>query len=84
MSAVLLVEVGRQPVRPRTGPAAGRPAVSSRTLHADVRRWRKKTALARTLERRPDLLTDAALDDEDRVLLDEIRKERRRASNERD
>jgi tRNA (guanine37-N1)-methyltransferase len=52
--------------------------------HADVRRWRKKTALARTLERRPDLLTDAALDDEDRVLLDEIRKERRRASNERD
>ncbi|WP_372498202.1 hypothetical protein [Streptomyces marispadix] len=32
MSAVLLVEVGRQPVRPRTGPATGRPAVSSRTL----------------------------------------------------
>ena len=46
--------------------------------HADVRRWRKKTALARTLERRPDLLTDAALDDEERVLLNEIERERRR------
>ena len=41
--------------------------------HADVRRWRRKTALARTLERRPDLLDDAALDDEDRALLREIR-----------
>jgi tRNA (guanine37-N1)-methyltransferase len=46
--------------------------------HADVRRWRKKTALARTLERRPDLLADAALDDDDRVLLEEIARERRR------
>jgi tRNA (guanine37-N1)-methyltransferase len=44
--------------------------------HADVRRWRRKTALARTLERRPDLLDTAALDDDDRALLDEIRKER--------
>ena len=43
--------------------------------HADVRRWRKKAALTRTLERRPDLLADAALDEEDRVLLDEIRNE---------
>ena len=44
--------------------------------HADVRRWRKKAALTRTLERRPDLIETAALDDEDRALLDEIRKER--------
>ena len=43
--------------------------------HADVRRWRKKAALARTLERRPDLIDTAALDDEERALLDEIRKE---------
>ncbi|MSO45651.1 MAG: tRNA (guanosine(37)-N1)-methyltransferase TrmD [Acidobacteria bacterium] len=43
--------------------------------HADVRRWRKKAALARTLERRPDLIDIAALDDEERALLDEIRKE---------
>ncbi len=45
--------------------------------HADVRRWRRKTALARTLERRPELLEQAALDDEDRTLLDEIQRERR-------
>src|SRR5687767_7954311 len=44
--------------------------------HADVRRWRRKTALARTLERRPDLLDTAALDEEDRALLAEIRRER--------
>ena len=41
--------------------------------HAEVRRWRRKAALARTLERRPDLLEDAPLDDDDRMLLDEIR-----------
>ena len=44
--------------------------------HADVRRWRKRTALERTLERRPDLIEHAALDDEDRELLDEIMKQR--------
>ena len=43
--------------------------------HADVRRWRRKTALTRTLQRRPDLLNDAALNDEDRALLDEIKTE---------
>ena len=43
--------------------------------HADVRRWRRKTALARTLERRPELLDDAALDDDDRALLNEIKRE---------
>jgi tRNA (guanine37-N1)-methyltransferase len=43
--------------------------------HAEVRRWRKKTALERTLARRPELLEQAALDDEERRLLDEIRKQ---------
>jgi tRNA (guanine37-N1)-methyltransferase len=45
--------------------------------HADVRRWRKRTALERTLERRPDLIESAALDDEDRELLKDILKERK-------
>jgi len=44
--------------------------------HAVVRRWRRKQALARTLDRRPDLIERAVLDDEDRALLDEIKKER--------
>jgi tRNA (guanine37-N1)-methyltransferase len=43
--------------------------------HADVRRWRLKAALARTLERRPELLERAVLDEEERALLDEIKKE---------
>jgi len=46
--------------------------------HGDVRRWRRKTALARTLERRPELLDDAVLDDEDRALLAEIKRESRK------
>jgi tRNA (guanine37-N1)-methyltransferase len=43
--------------------------------HAEVRRWRKKEALARTLARRPELLEQASLDDEERALLDELRQE---------
>jgi tRNA (guanine37-N1)-methyltransferase len=42
--------------------------------HAEVRRWRKKEALARTLMRRPELLDSAALDEEERALLEELRK----------
>ena len=45
--------------------------------HADVRRWRRKTALARTLERRPEMLDDAVLDDEDRALLTDIRESKK-------
>lgn len=37
--------------------------------HADIRLWRRAQALRRTLERRPELLADAALDDEERALL---------------
>jgi tRNA (guanine37-N1)-methyltransferase len=43
--------------------------------HEEVRRWRKITALRRTLSRRPELLNMAALDDEERRMLEEIRKE---------
>jgi tRNA (guanine37-N1)-methyltransferase len=44
--------------------------------HGDVRRWRRKAALVRTLDRRPDLIASATLDDEERALLDEIQRER--------
>lgn len=40
--------------------------------HAQVRRWRRKQSLRRTLQRRPDLLARAKLDREDRELLAEI------------
>jgi len=44
--------------------------------HGDVRRWRRKAALVRTLERRPDLIAAATLDEEEQALLDEIQRER--------
>lgn len=37
--------------------------------HAEIARWRRREALARTLERRPDLLEHAALDPDDRALV---------------
>lgn len=41
--------------------------------HGEVDRWRRREALRRTLERRPDLLADAPLNDADRRILDELR-----------
>ena len=40
--------------------------------HAAIRRWRKRAALGRTIERRPDLLDGAQLDDEERDILREL------------
>jgi tRNA (guanine37-N1)-methyltransferase len=40
--------------------------------HADIRRWRLKQALARTAQRRPDLLRRAQLSVEAQRLLSEI------------
>jgi len=42
--------------------------------HGEVRRWRKREALRRTLERRPDLLETAALDEEEREILETLRR----------
>jgi tRNA (guanine37-N1)-methyltransferase len=44
--------------------------------HAEVDRWRRREALRRTLQRRPDLLDDAPLDEADRRALDALREER--------
>ena len=41
--------------------------------HAEIDRWRRREALRRTIERRPDLIVEqAALDPEDRALLKEL------------
>ncbi len=40
--------------------------------HAAIERWRKREALRRTMDRRPDLLAKASLSSEDRKLLEEI------------
>jgi tRNA (guanine37-N1)-methyltransferase len=39
--------------------------------HAEIRRWRQEQALRRTVDRRPDLLQDAALDADEQKLLRE-------------
>jgi tRNA (guanine37-N1)-methyltransferase len=41
--------------------------------HGEVDRWRRREALRRTLERRPELLESATLTDADRSILDELR-----------
>jgi len=43
--------------------------------HEQIRRWRRKEALRRTLLRRPDLLRKANLTEEDQRLLEEIQRE---------
>ena len=43
--------------------------------HEQIRRWRRREALRRTRERRPDLLSGRNLSDEDRKLLNEIEEE---------
>ena len=43
--------------------------------HKDIVRWRRKEALRRTLERRPDLLEKVGLSEEDYKLLREIKEE---------
>ena len=44
--------------------------------HAEIRRWRKRAALSRTLARRPELLSEAALDEEEQEILRELVAER--------
>ena len=56
------------------------PSVLLSGHHGEVERWRRREALRRTLERRPDLLDGAELDPEDRAVLDDLRGEDRSAS----
>ncbi len=44
--------------------------------HADIRKWRKREAVTRTLDRRPDLLAGATLDDEEQQILQELQNGR--------
>ena len=43
--------------------------------HEEIRRWRRKAALAKTLRNRPDLVEGTALSGEDKELLQEIKEE---------
>ncbi|HEY6491212.1 MAG TPA: tRNA (guanosine(37)-N1)-methyltransferase TrmD, partial [Terracidiphilus sp.] len=43
--------------------------------HEEIRRWRRRMALKKTFENRPDLLDRIAISDEDRDILNELRFE---------
>lgn len=45
--------------------------------HREIARWRRKEALRRTLRRRPELIGNASLADEDMTLISEIKEEER-------
>lgn len=47
------------------------PEVLTSGHHGEIRRWRRQQALRRTLERRPDLIESAALDEDEREWLRE-------------
>jgi tRNA (guanine37-N1)-methyltransferase len=62
--------------RPATFAGVPVPGVLLSGHHEDVRRWRKRVALDRTLERRPELIAGAELDDEERRWLEDERNGR--------
>ena len=43
--------------------------------HGEIRRWRRREALRRTLERRPDLLVAVDLDEEQRAIIRELERD---------
>jgi tRNA (guanine37-N1)-methyltransferase len=50
--------------------------------HAEIRAWRKREALRRTVERRPELLHEARLDAEEQRLLEELLATRRKGAED--
>src|SRR6188508_266127 len=64
-----------QYTRPETFRDLPVPPVLLSGHHGEVDRWRRREALRRTLERRPDLLDSATVSDEDQRILDELRAE---------
>ena len=65
-----------QYTRPAELDGVGVPPVLVSGHHEQVRRWRLRESLRRTLERRPDLLEGRPLSREEATLLDEVREER--------
>jgi len=60
-----------QYTRPKTDDGLTVPEVLMSGDHGQIARWRKMQSLGRTYEKRPDLITDRILTDEEKQLLDE-------------
>ena len=61
--------------RPEVYEGAAVPTVLMGGNHAEIERWRLKQSLGRTWRRRPDLMEKRTLNDDERRLLDEFKKE---------
>lgn len=61
--------------RPEVYEGVAVPAVLLSGNHAAIARWRKKQALGRTWQRRPELMERRVLSEEERSLLEEFRQE---------
>jgi tRNA (guanine37-N1)-methyltransferase len=64
-----------QYTRPATFRGMAVPPTLAGGDHGAIRRWRLKEALRRTLDRRPDLMSDRTVSKEESRLLDELRTE---------
>ena len=73
-----------QYTRPATFEGASVPPVLVSGHHEQVRRWRLRESLRRTLDRRPDLLAGRPLSKEEALLLAEVREARDEAPAEAD
>ena len=60
--------------RPREFAGKKVPEVLISGDHQAIEQWRRKEALRRTCERRPDLISQARLSDEDQRILDELKR----------
>jgi tRNA (guanine37-N1)-methyltransferase len=63
-----------QYTRPREFMGCRVPEVLLSGNHREIAAWRRRKAIERTLQRRPDLLGRASLSEEDRACLEEIRR----------
>lgn len=61
--------------RPREYRGMSVPDVLLSGDHERIRLWRRKEALKKTMQRRPDLIDEAKLSDEDRQLIEQLRRE---------
>ena len=68
--------------RPEEWNEARVPEVLLSGNHAAIARWRRKQALGRTWDRRPDLIDERTLAREDRQLLEEYRREQQAAQQQ--
>ncbi|MGE5098082.1 MAG: tRNA (guanosine(37)-N1)-methyltransferase TrmD [Betaproteobacteria bacterium] len=68
--------------RPEVWNGAAVPEVLLSGNHAAIARWRRKQALGRTWDRRPDLIDEQLLSREDRNLLEEYRREQQAAQQQ--